>query len=54
MHTCQARILNELSGMLGLYTPRGAGVGSVAVCPAAKRVSAAMSFVVLRQAMSGC
>ena len=53
-HTCQARIRNELSGVMRLYKPCGAGAGAVAVGAASRRVSAAMGLVVLRQAMSGC
>ena len=37
-----------------VYEPCGAGAGAVAVGPAARRFSAAMSLGVLRQAMSGC
>ena len=54
MHTCQARILNELSVVLGIYAPCGAQAGAVAVCPAVMQVSATMSLFVLRHAMSGC
>ena len=45
--------MNDLSLVLVLYAPCGAGAGAVAF-PAVMRVSAAMSLVVSRHAMSGC
>ena len=45
--------MNDLSVVLCLYAPCGAGAGAVTF-PAAMRVSAAMSLSVSRHDMSGC
>ena len=45
--------MNDLSGVLCLYVPCGAGAVAVTF-PSAMRVSAVMRLVVSRHAMSGC